>query len=177
MISYLLLSTMNIYTWYELFGLLIVLIPFLLASLFISYRITERRAISVLFVTQPVLFTIIFMMGNYVAEEIFAPVRNGFLQIGFIIGLTMIVLNMVIYSIEFVRAKKEKRFDPDRVNRRHFASTLNTIVLLTVLGASFGFFSPSPIGQVLIVTSVTTIITLLINLFLVRRFIRDESEK
>ncbi|MCB9803690.1 hypothetical protein H6763_02570 [Candidatus Nomurabacteria bacterium] len=162
-------------TWYELKILigasLIISVTFSAFNYYKSrsYKLTAFPMLSLLFSMMT------FLLLSYLNEKLFGEMEGGYLQAGFFLTFMITTLNCAIYIFEYSSEIKKKSFDPDHVNRHHFASTLNTVVMMVLLGVSFGFFTPTVLGQTVVITALSSIITVALNHLYAFRSIRDDQ--
>ena len=116
-----------------------------------------------------------FLLLSYLNEKLFGEMEGGYLQAGFFLTFMITTLNCAIYIFEYSSEIKKKSFDPDHVNRHHFASTLNTVVMMVLLGVSFGFFTLTLLGQTVVITALSSITTVALNHLYAFRSIRDDQ--
>jgi len=169
------LQSLNIYSNYELLYLVLSLDALVIGlALYAHFHLSEWK-VTLLPVVSGVIVTIVTLGLLYVGNEYFEVITNGYNQITLVISSVLVLLSTLIY-IESYRAESfEKKPDVDHVNRHHFRSVIDFSATLLILGATFGFFTSDALGQTIILTVISSIVSLGLLHFYIRRVYVDRG--
>ncbi len=166
-------NVLNIYTDHELlkFVLLIILLCIPM-SLYFYFKIASKKLFLFSMLSQIVLLCL-YLVIALINELYFASITTGLNQIGLISVLLINSLMLSKYGFDMISGLGKKNFDPDVINRAHFKNSINTIIIMMILGVSIGLFIPSPVGQIILSISFTVIVITALNHIIVRKIFPD----
>ena len=170
----LLKSSLNIYSNYEMFQALLILLTIgAVAAIYIWRQSRDKKSLLLLDIAMGL--ALVTSLGvNYFAYSYFESINDGFQQISTIIVLILSILSAILHSVEYNSELEGKRFDVDHVNRRHFDSTLNLSVVVIAVTVSLGLFTNDHLGQAVISAGIPTVISLVLTHFAALRLFRDQ---
>lgn len=158
----LIIDVFNIYTYQELLRLAILYLALIMIVSGLAYHLMRDYKYVLHAVLSLFVALLIYTGMAYLAKEVLETVTNGYQQIGIITMSIIVSLSLIAYQFRAFAESHMKRPDPDHVNRWHFATTLNYVVMLLLLGLSFGFFTPIYLGEVFFVTAISAAFGLII---------------
>ena len=135
----------------------------------IFVKISAYSALFMIFITTLMHVVIYFSNWTSIKEAVLAPSY----QLLFIIVIFVNTINLLKLMAAYNQEMGLKKSDPDHVTRAHFATTLNTTVLLIVLTIGMVVLASFNVGVEAFAILVLSTGCIWFNHWLARRYIRE----
>lgn len=170
------LQPLGISTFYELvLTFMLILAPLLFISVYGWYLTKDPKVVfiaaSSLIPLALVPLIITLLLSSYTELE-----ADSSMKLGMAFAVLANLLNLSVLISKYASEIHSKNFDIDHVSRDHFASTLNTGAVCTIMVLAVTIFLPQQLQITMLISLVTIIVTLTVNHLTVRLFLREHDE-
>lgn len=170
-----LLNLLDITTTYELITtLLLIAVPLIFLAVY-GWILTKDGSIIAIAAVSILPLTLVPLLVAYGFNEIFDATGGNAMKLGFAFAAFVNLMNLSVLVSKYASEIKNKKFDIDHVSRDHFATTLNTCIVTTIMILAVTLFLPEQIKVTLITSLITVIATLSVNHLMVRMLLRERT--
>lgn len=169
------LQYLEISSHLQLIVILVVSLSVYIMNLDYSYWQTKDIRTAPLSIVSALSVNLIFWGLVIINREYELVAKPTSWEVALIIANLINLSNIGILTVEYLRERRNKVFDEDRITRYHFNSTLNSFIVIILLTISFTLFASASLTSTLILATVPALLSIWINHLAARKLLIDDD--
>lgn len=171
-----LLESLQISSYLEFAILILIFVaPYLVNIAYTYWKTKDSRTVPIQ-IFSLIITNLLLALGIFLLKEIPFLQYSNKIWVSVAIANIVNMANLMIITTEYLRERKNKNLDEDRINRNHFASTLNTFIVLLIIAISFSLFLNKELISLVLLATLPASISIWINHLFARRQLVDDNE-